>query len=405
MTTDIAAGIGGDNRLHAMDALRGGALLLGVAFHATLSFMEPPFWVVGDNSTSPVMNAVYFVLHIFRMTLFFLIAGFFGRMLLHRRGTPGFVRDRAKRILAPLLIFWPVVMVMTVIAIIWADAQAGKTSPPAAMTLRTFPLTHLWFLYYLLLLYVGALALRGIAAVVDRTGAGRARIVDPLVRGIVRADLTPLVLGAPLCLTLILKSGWALWFGVPAAENGLLPNAGALVAYATAFGFGWLLQRQSDLLRLWERRWRRYLVAAVVLTGAALWLAGTAASFDTARSQGAKVGYAIVYVLAIWAWTMGIVGLAVRYLSVYRAPVRYVADASYWIYISHLPVVMLLQAAFMRVPLPWLVKYVLILAIAFPVLLLSYRYLVRYTFLGSLLNGRRLRRQARPTVEAALATE
>lgn len=82
-------------------------------------------------------------------------------------------------------------------------------------------------------------------------------------------------------------------------------------------------------------------------------------------------------------------GLAMRYLSKPNPRIRYVSDASYWIYIIHLPVVMALQTAVAQVGLPWFVKYPLILLVAYPLTLVSYRYLVRYTFIGRLLNGRR----------------
>lgn len=398
---DTSAAEGGSDRLHALDAVRAGALLLGVVFHASLSFMEPRIWVVGDDSTSPVMNGTYFVLHIFRMTVFFLIAGFFARMVLHRRGTGGFVRDRAKRILAPFLIFWPLVMVSTVAVIFWAASQAGEASPPPPpVNAHTFPLTHLWFLYWLLLFYAGALLLRWIASLVDRDGAVRSKVVDRAVKAVVRAELTPIVFGGPLCLALILKPDWLMWFGVPAAENGVIPNTAALIAYAAAFGFGWLLQRQVDVLRVWEQRYVRNLVVAVVLTGVAMWLAGPSPVQTPAAQDGKRVLYAIVYTLAIWAWTMGLIGLALRHLSARNPAIRYVADGSYWIYIAHLPLVMALQAALAQVPIPWFAKYLLILLIAFPLLLLSYTYLVRYTFLGALLNGRKHRREAKPQGEA-----
>ena len=43
-------------------------------------------------------------------------------------------------------------------------------------------------------------------------------------------------------------------------DNSLLPNIPALVAYFTAFGFGWLLHRQSGLMNIWARRWPFHLV-------------------------------------------------------------------------------------------------------------------------------------------------
>ena len=44
-------------------------------------------------------------------------------------------------------------------------------------------------------------------------------------------------------------------------------------------------------------------------------------------------------------------------------------------------------------PLPWELKFPLILALAMALLLLSYRWLVRYSFVGAVLNGRRRRPQ------------
>ena len=73
-----------DQRLHALDAVRGFALLLGVAFHAALSFMPgwpPGIWAMNDNSPSQFLSDAAFVTHIFRMSLFFFIAGYFGRLL------------------------------------------------------------------------------------------------------------------------------------------------------------------------------------------------------------------------------------------------------------------------------------------------------------------------------------
>ena len=54
------------------------------------------------------------------------------------------------------------------------------------------------------------------------------------------------------------------------------------------------------------------------------------------------------------------------------------ADSSYWIYIMHLPVVKFLAACFVTGALG----------------IVTYRYLVRYTPLGTLLNGKRVREDA-----------
>ena len=101
------------------------------------------------------------------------------------------------------------------------------------------------------------------------------------------------------------------------------------------------------------------------------------------------VVYAIAYALAGWSWTFAIVGLGLRFLSGHSPARRYLADASYWIYIAHLPLVMALQVAMSRVAWPWFVEFAVVLGTSFALLLLSYDLLVRNSFIGSWLNGRR----------------
>ena len=101
------------DRLHSLDALRAFALLLGIFFHGAAGYIENfpvQLWPMREPP-SATLGAFFFVSHMFRMSLFYLLAGFFGRMLLERRGVGPFVRDRAKRILLPLVIGVPVVLI------------------------------------------------------------------------------------------------------------------------------------------------------------------------------------------------------------------------------------------------------------------------------------------------------
>jgi len=56
-------------------------------------------------------------------------------------------------------------------------------------------------------------------------------------------------------------------------------------------------------------------------------------------------------------------------------------------------VVVLLQVAMMPVPLPALAKIPIVLGLASVVLLVSYDFMVRPTWIGALLNGRRYPRR------------
>lgn len=392
---------GAAERLHALDAVRAGALLLGVAFHATLSFLPGlQIWVVRDVP-SEALGTFFFVAHIFRMAAFFVIAGYFGRMLLHKRGTAGFVRNRATRIALPLTVFWPIVMTGIVACFIWgavtqaAGAPLPPPPPPPAFTASTFPLTHLWFLYLLLLFYAATLAIRGLVSLVDRSEWLRGGIVDRAMRALVATPAAAPILAAPLALVLATQAVWYARGGIQTPDTGLVPNLAAAVGFGTAFGFGWLLQRRHELLGSIQRWWAVNLVAAIALTVACLWLLGDSDGFAPFTGD-AKAALAACYALAVWTWTLGVIGAALRFLTRERPAVRYVADASYWIYLMHLPVVMALQVWVFTLPLPALAKWGIVTGGAFLILIASYHLLVRHSWLGRWLNGRKLpwRKQA-----------
>jgi peptidoglycan/LPS O-acetylase OafA/YrhL len=86
---------------------------------------------------------------------------------------------------------------------------------------------------------------------------------------------------------------------------------------------------------------------------------------------------------------LGLIGLFCRLFPHPLPAMTWLADASYWLYLVHVPLVMAGQWLVRLWPLPAEVKFVLILAMVTPLLLASYRWCVRYTAIGSLLNGPR----------------
>jgi ABC-type multidrug transport system ATPase subunit/fucose 4-O-acetylase-like acetyltransferase len=391
------------DRFHALDAARAFALLLGIVLHATMSFFL--FIPAQDVSQSTTLGVTFYVIHMFRMSLFYFIAGFFAHLVFHRRGARAFVKDRAKRILVPMTAGWVVLAPPTIVAVIWGLTRSFPNGPPpgttdaAAIAPQGFPLTHLWFLYYLSVFYVLALALRGVfVTLIDRRGAVRARI-DAVVGFGLSSYLAPLVLAAPIFAVLYTTADWPVWFGIPTPDTGLTPKIPALVGFGTAFAFGWILHRQTELLGVLERQWPVNLTLAVSLTGACLAMVGLAPNLTAPTivdgGTAMRAVYTACYTAAIWCWSFGLIGAAMRFCSQPSDVRRYLADSSYWLYLGHLPIVFFLQAALMRVPLHWTIKFPLIVAITLAVLLGSYHYLVRPTFIGALLNGRKYPRGAR----------
>ena len=378
-------------RLHGLDAVRGIALLLGLVVHASMSWLPGAqhFWVTHDASPNVLAGLLFYVPHMFRMLLFFLVAGLFARIACERLGTLGFMRDRARRIAIPLASLW-FPMLMAIIAVVAWNAWLVNNGqmPPAPKTPplspSNFPLTHLWFLYVLLLCYAVALTLR---ATLGRS-AMLLRAADAGVR-VLASPVGPLLLAVPLGAALATHAKWFAWFGVPTPDQSLYPSLAACIAFGSAFGFGWLLQRQQDLLQRWAARWPLHLSVAVLATIGCLLHVGLAPKLVPATQDAATVAYAIGYAIAGWSWAFAIVGLGLRFLSGHSPVRRYLADASYWIYIAHLPLVMALQVAMSRVQWPWVVEFALVLTMSFALLLSSYELLVRNTFIGAWLNGRR----------------
>lgn len=390
-------------RLHALDALRGGALLLGIVLHATLSFVpaSPRFWFIQDAHTSLALGLLSFTIHVFRMTTFLLMAGFFARMSFHRRGTWGFVRDRLQRIGLPLIIGWPIIFTSMSLIVIWAshfpNAGWSRSWPPV---LPNFPLTHLWFIYVLLELYVAMLLLRGAIVWLDKAGTWRT-VLDRLFAGIMRNPLTPLVLAIPIGIAFSLDQRWVNAMGVRTPDQSLITNAQAWIGFGTAFGVGWLLHRQIDLLRLLERRWLPHLLLAVVLILLSFVLSGVMSSAPGAPKlpfsfATLRLVSVVLYAPAIWISMFAAIGLALRFMSGFSPTWRYLADASYWLYLIHLPIVMALQVALSQLDWPGLIKFAVILVVAIPPMLASYHLLVRFTFIGAVLNGRRAARRVLP---------
>ncbi len=294
-------------RLHALDAVRAFALLSGIVLHATMSFFLPI--PAHDVSQSATLDVVFFLIHTWRMTTFFIVAGLFARLMIARRGTRGFVADRFKRILVPLLVGWIILAPLTIGALIWgvtrsADpATVAAVSQPSVVPAGAFPLVHLWFLYYLCIFYVGFLVVRGLSIKVDAAGQlGRA--LDRGVRALLSSYAAPLVLAAPIFAVLGFDQRIAVLGGIPTPDSSLVPQVPALVGFGMAFLVGCLLHRQLDLPAQLRTRWLGQLVVGVALSIACQTVPGiklgTTAPWFGHLFTSATPLYAACYLLSLW---------------------------------------------------------------------------------------------------------
>jgi glucan biosynthesis protein C len=388
--------IGSADRMHSLDSLRACMMLLGVVLHVSALYIDFPVGRIPDAQTSTAFDFGYLLLHSFRMPVFFMMSGFFTALLLERRGARRFIANRTQRIVVPLVVSWFPLFVLT-----WMSAAFALRQNHARLILsdRTFSLVkfvrdeglvHLWFLYYLIFYYALALGAAAIwrrlpASVVSRAGTYFARFAPSLV-------------GTAL---LSLVSAPALFYmrrGILATSLSFVPRLSVLYVYGLFVFFGVALYSRRDLLpRFRQGAWTRVTagLAIVPLNFAAARLQGNLLSPDLRALALTAVTGSII----AWLLTLGLLGLFLEYLSKPNRYLRYLTDAAYWVYLVHLPLVNYIGGLLARTALPLWLKALLTLVIAIPVLLISYHYCVRSTFIGKTLNGRRYPRKL-PEVEA-----
>ena len=95
-------------RFHGLDVLRGLAMMLGIVLHASLPYIPDmeAFWPA-DESSSHVANIIFQFIHIWRMPLFFILAGFFANLFISKESWRKWWGNRLLRIGLPIMVFSP----------------------------------------------------------------------------------------------------------------------------------------------------------------------------------------------------------------------------------------------------------------------------------------------------------
>jgi peptidoglycan/LPS O-acetylase OafA/YrhL len=374
-------------RYHSLDALRATMMLLGLVLHSAVSYTTRPLgaaWPYHDQQTSPWFDLMVFFIHLFRMPVFFVVAGFFGALILYRDGTGGMARNRLKRVFAPLVLGWIVLYPLTAAGFVFALGRGVTAGAPgweyitSGAFLMQANLIHLWFLYDLLILYAAALVA---LPLLRRTPDGLLRRVEATFSRLMTSAWGPIVWSAVTALTLLPMSIAGL-----DTSTSWTPPWRILIAYGVFFAFGWLLYQRRDLLKAFTRRCRWHLLAGAVVGGLYLFVVLHLPFPEAVYNHLAGIGTASV---AIWLLIFGITGFFVHHFDRPSALTRYLADASYWMYLVHLPLTISIPGLLANLALPAAVKFSIVLSVTACITLLTYDSFVRSTAVGALLNGQR----------------
>ena len=401
-------------------------MLLGLLLHVCIFFMPPHkyFWGAGDYH-GDVLNLQFLsFIHLFRMQLFFLLAGFFAELVIDRKGLGHFTADRCKRILLPFIV-GVVVMVpiftllignggyyrntydgMSIFEIVRTTVFFGLLEP--GQPIRD-GLIHYWFVYYLLLFYIAHLLARPL--LLSGTFQSLTRW-DRFLSLVTEKWWGFLLLGLLIFpLQYILKSVFLppTGFNVPVAD---------LLLYFLFYLFGSALYLKREKLEsLTRNAWyyaafsvplfilinqptERIDLSAPVINDITTWTVFDLGSGNFAMPQIWSEGIfhngwgKIVVVLGrttlCWSLCFASIGLASRYLSRENQFIRYLADSAYWVYWVHMPITF--KLSYMAQPIEGInsvTKCYVVLVLSTLIVYASYQWFVRYGWLGNFFMGRK----------------
>ena len=388
-------------RYHGLDAMRAALMCLGIVLHVGLCYGGGP-WLWKDARSSSVVWVATTSIHIFRMPLFFAMAGFFAAMVHERSGAWKFAVQRFERIAVPLGLGWFVLFPLVALSIVFAwtygavdAAAAGGAWSAMSLALQHMPYTtdwsdagplHLWFLRDLLVFYAAALVLAPACRAAGPLRRAASASLDALVLGRWRS------VGAGLAVALITAAMLQMRVAGVETEETWRLNVPLLTVYGLWFLVGWIgWGRRALVDRLQRGWWWRLALGAGATIAAAYAILEWHMRLEQGRPAGAELFFAtqLLSVISSWFGLLGLVGLCERSLKRESRAVRYCVDASYFVYLAHLPLALVVPAMLRTWDASALLKCVAAVLIVLVTLLVVYQLFVRHTVVAVLLNGRR----------------
>jgi len=346
-----------------LDAARAVAMAMVVTTHAAISFMVTPIgWAIQDRSQTLAADGYAWLVRTCVMPVFFWLSGYSARAIWEHGGVRGFVRHRAVRIGLPLAL--GIVPCSLAASALWdwgrevgGRAEVAANVPKLEGSGMLITLGHLWYLYYLLAISVAAIVVVAVARRL-RWAPGPLAIV---------------ALAALAATGLCLRAG-ALELDTPL---GFAIDPAVALYYGVFFAWGWVIHAHPEELERYGARAWRFAACAPLFVAV---VADTLLASTDPANTAAPPAYAIVASQALtFTMVAAVLGLCVRYARRTHAVIRLVCEASYWTYVAHFPLLVLLQVVLAGVPVPGLLKFAAMVGAVAVACLATYELMIRRT--------------------------
>ena len=378
------------DRLHALDNLRALMMWLGIVIHVSVNHLTGPMVLPWrDQATSELADLIVGVIHVFRMPVFLMLAGYFVALMVQRGGARQMLRHRMRRIALPFVVFWPIVFGLTaVLAMLYAHrAERGYLglsaevipSLPHAPMINTL---HMWFLYQLI-----GFALLTFAAIwfAQRLPLDLRDRISGAFHLLGQRSWGFAVLALPLGLI-----GAQYSMGILVVNGSFAPPLFEWLHHGLFYTFGYFLHiHRESLLAHYTTHAPRYGWAGALLCFVSLGMLKEVQLHPDTTGVVFRLLAAWSYNAATWLWSFALIGLALRHLNRQSAALQYMAESSYWVYLVHMLGTIGFGALLYGAPLPAELKMLINIAATTVMALATYQLFVRNTAVGQLLNGKR----------------
>lgn len=383
-------------RIHSLDYLRAIMMLLGLVLHSALTYNVTNHgnaWGIKDPESNYILtDFLVLLIHSFRMPIFFVVAGFFGSMLFYERGVTQMFKNRISRIVFPFITFLFLLSPIVYFSFSYTSAVFSNQENPLVISNQLFSnifvfipkeTSHLWFLYYLI--YVNLIT--SLIGLLLRTTKKISKKITLIFNWIIQKPITRIVFFSSLTFLILsfLKTAMI------DASTSLIPDLNTFIFYFFFYIVGWILFKSKELLSSFMKYDWQFVVFAVFLIitqGLLIQYSG----MDLKPNSNSAILISFNSII-VWLFIFGITGLFIRYGSKHSKRMRYISDSSYWIYLIHLPLTAIIPAFIWELPIPAVVKFLIVLSLTTLICFVSYHFLVRATFIGKFLNGRKYSRR------------
>ena len=388
-----------EQRYHALDACRAVMMFLGLVIHSALTYtqftvmlsalpVDDPAhfpWHFVDGASSPVIDGIFFFIHCFRMPVFFILAGFFAALIIQKRGSDSYIRNRGMRIGLPFVVVWATLMPLEQWSAYLANKIAGgregyiSDHPWQGYWAEVWNITGaFWFLYYLIifsiLTYFVVKYLKHSLALKVLINMFSFIHKHAVIRILVLASLTTL---------LLIDSDYP-WLP---NDQDFVPDIPLLTIYGLCFGLGyyWFFNF-SYLEKLRESILVHLAFGGVAFVG---FMISNGIYFQDTENRLMFMLTNAIHCIAMWCLSLGMIGLFIRFAANGSKIWRYIADSSYFVYIIHVHVFLIVQAYVSFLDWPAVPKLILGVGMSMIIATLIYHLVARHSWISVFLNGKK----------------